>query len=110
MQKYKAPVFDDYNKVVTSLDKPKISKPIMTKYEFNQIVGLRANQLALGSPAFVDVATLQIKTNMDLRAVALKELKEGRLPYILKRPLPNNRHEYYRIKDLDMAAVLHMMD
>lgn len=110
MQKYKAPVFDDYNKVLSILEKPKVSKPIMTKYEFNQIIGLRANQIALGSPAFVDVSNLQIKTNMDLRKVALQELREGKLPYILKRPLPNSKHEYYRIKELDLAAVLHMMN
>jgi hypothetical protein len=86
MQKYKAPSFDDYNKVISSLDKPKISKPIMTKYEFDQFISLRAN-----------------------RKIALKELQEGKLPYIVKRPLPNNKFEYYRIGDLDLTAVQYMM-
>ena len=109
MQKYKAPSFDDYNKVINSLDKSKISKPIMTKYEFDQLISLRANQLALGSAAFVDITGLNIKSNMELRKIALKELQEGKMPYIVKRPLPNNKYEYYRIGDLDLTAVQYMM-
>lgn len=109
MQKSKTPAFDDYNKIMASLDKPKISKPIMTKYEFNQIISLRSNQLALGSMPFIDTTNLVIKSNMEMRAVALQELNEGKLPFILKRPLPNNRYEYYRIKDLDLVAVQYMM-
>ena len=108
MQKYKASTFDDYNKVMANLDKEKISKPIMTKYEFNQVISLRANQLALGSPAFV-ATEKTLKSNMQLRQIALQELKEGKLPYIIKRPLPNNKSEYYRIHDLDLVAVQHLM-
>ncbi len=109
MQKSKGQKFDDYNKVMASLDKPKISKAIMTKYEFDQIISLRANQLALGSPAFVDTLNLNIKSNMELRQIALRELKEGKLPYIIKRPLPNNKFEYFRISELDLVAVQYMM-
>lgn len=109
MQKQKANTFDDYHKVMANLDKQKISKPIMTKYEFDQIISLRTNQLALGAVSFVDTKDNKIKSNMELRQIALKELGEGKLPYIVKRPLPNNRFEYYRIKDLDLVAVQHMM-
>ena len=109
MQKHKAPAFEDYNKIMANLDKEKISKPIMTKYEFDQVVSLRANQLALGANAYVDISDLKIKSNMELRKIALKELTDGRLPYIIKRPLPNGKYEYYRIRDLDLVAVQHMM-
>ena len=109
MQKAKTNTFEDYNKIMASLDKEKVSKPIMTKYEFNQIISSRANQLSLGSIPFVDCKDLNIKSNMQLRKVALQELTEGKLPYILKRPLPNNKFEYFRIRDLDLVAVQHMM-
>jgi DNA-directed RNA polymerase I, II, and III subunit RPABC2 len=109
MLKHKSNTFDDYNKVISSIDKPKISKKIMTKYEFDQVISLRTNQLALGSPSFVDIPDLKIKSNMELRSVALRELKEGKLPYIIKRPLPNNKNEYLRISDLDLTAVQYMM-
>ena len=109
MLKHKSNAFDDYKKVIDCVKKPKISKNIMTKYEFDQIMGLRTNQLALGSPAFVDVGDLKVKSNMELRSIALRELKEGRLPYIIKRPLPNNKSEYFRISELDLTAVQYRM-
>jgi hypothetical protein len=42
---------------------------------------------------------------MELRQIALKELTEGRLPFMVERKLPNNKKEYYRIRDLDLVAV-----
>jgi len=110
MQKYKPNnTFDDYNKVLAKLSiKEKISKPIMTKYEFDKIISLRANQIALGAPIFID-CDKTVKSNMELRKIALQELKEGKIPFIVKRPLPNNKVEYYRIKDLDLVAVQHLM-
>ena len=110
MQKYKAPTFDEYNKVMASLDKEKLySNPEMTKYEFNLIMSTRTNQLALGAQAFVDVSNLKTQSNMQLRNVALQEFREGKLPYIIKRSLPNNKFEYYRIRDMDLSKVQDMM-
>jgi hypothetical protein len=42
---------------------------------------------------------------MELRQIALRELIEGRLPFMVERKLPNNKKEYYRLKDLDLVAV-----
>lgn len=104
MQKYKVP-FEDYNKVMANLEKPKISNPIMTKYEFDQVISLRANQLALGALPFVAIQDKKLTTNMQLRQVALREFHENRLPYIIKRTLPNNKFEYYRIRDMVLTEV-----
>tara|TARA_B110000858_G_scaffold144204_2_gene163762 strand:- start:2066 stop:2413 length:348 start_codon:yes stop_codon:yes gene_type:complete len=95
---------DTYNKV----NETKISKPIMTKYEFNQIISQRTTMLAHGAIPLVDVSNYKIKSNIELREISLKELKEGRIPFIIKRPLPNNKFELYRVKDLDLVAVIHM--
>jgi len=115
MQKYKAPTFDEYNKVMAHLDKPKTSNPIMTKYEFSIIISTRANQISLGAQPFVDVSDLNIKSNMELRKVAIRELKAGRLPFMIKRPLPpsqsnpNSKFEYIRVRDMNLVRVLPMM-
>ena len=109
MLKHKLSVFDDYNKIMANIDHPKVSKNIMTKYEFDQIISLRTTQISLGSPAFVDVSDLKIHSNMELRKIALREIKEGKLPFIIKRPLPNNKFEYFRIGDMDFTAVKYMM-
>lgn len=101
--------FDDCSKVLTTLDKPKISKEIMTKYEFNVIISLRTNQIALGAIPFVDINT-DIKSNMDLRKIAIEELRQNKIPYIIKRPLPNNKYEFVRVRDLNLSAIKYMMD
>lgn len=96
------------NDIYKKLNELKVSKPIMTKYEFNQIISQRATMLAHGSIAFVEFDSKEIQHNMELREVAIKELKEGKLPFIIKRPLPNNKYDLYRVRDLDLVAIQYM--
>lgn len=104
----KASQFEESSKVISTLDKPKVSKLIMTKYEFDQIISVRTNQLSRGAISFIKINE-DIKVNMELRKIALEELKQNRLPFIIKRPLPNNKFEYIRVRDLDLIAVKNMM-
>jgi DNA-directed RNA polymerase subunit K/omega len=101
--------FDEYGKVLSSLSKPKISKLIMTKYEFDAIISLRTTQISMGANPFVEIND-EIKSNIDLRKVAIQELKENKIPFIIKRPLPNNKWEYIRIRDLNLSAVKYMLE
>ena len=34
--------------------------------------------------------------------IAEQELKEKRIPFIIKRPLPNGKYEYWNVKDLEI--------
>lgn len=108
-------VHDDVQKVAqaanTSGDAGTLrSLPIMTKYEFDQVIGLRTMHLSKGAPPLVEVPSdFRITTNMHLREIALREMQEHRLPYIIKRPLPNGKTEYVRVGDLDLTAVQHLM-
>jgi len=101
--------FDECGKILISLDKPKISKPIMTRYEFNVIISTRTGQISLGAIPFVEIKD-DVKSNMDLRKIALEELKQNKIPFIIKRPLPNNKYEFVRVKDLSLSAVKYMME
>ena len=65
--------------------------------------------LAHDTPTFVPTDNLKIKTNLELRDIAIRELKENKLPLMIQRPLPNNKFDLYRIKDLDLVAVQHMI-
>jgi DNA-directed RNA polymerase subunit K/omega len=102
---YKANIVEDVLKVMEHLNDTKISKPIMTIYEFDKIIALRTQQIASGAPLFINDITTDVKSNMELRQIALKELTEGRLPFMIERKLPNNKKEYYRVRDLDLVAV-----
>jgi DNA-directed RNA polymerase I, II, and III subunit RPABC2 len=99
---------DDIQRIKNTDKSTYRSLPIMTKYEFNQIIGLRAMHLAKGAIPFVETKN-GIERNMALRAIALQELKEQKLPYIIKRPMPNGKAEYWNIIDLNLIAVRHLM-
>jgi DNA-directed RNA polymerase I, II, and III subunit RPABC2 len=70
--------------------------PFITQYERTRILGMRANQLSQGAAPFIIVP----KQVTDVREIARLELEQKRLPYILKRPLPDGSHEYWRLADL----------
>ena len=70
--------------------------PFLTNFERTKIIGLRANQLSRGSAAFITVP----KHITDVRDIARLELEQKRLPFIVKRPLPNGQFEYWRLIDL----------
>jgi DNA-directed RNA polymerase I, II, and III subunit RPABC2 len=70
--------------------------PFLTKYERTRIIGQRANELSLGARAYIQVP----EHVTDVREIARLELEQKRLPYIVKRPLPNGQYEYWRLSDL----------
>ena len=70
--------------------------PFLTNFERTKIIGLRANQISRGSVPFVSVP----KHVTDVRDIARLELEQKRLPYLIKRPLPNGTFEYWRLCDL----------
>ena len=73
-----------------------VTYPFLTLYERTKVLSLRASQLARGSPPFIDVPEYLT----DVYEVAKAELEAKRLPYIMKRPLPDGTYEYWRIADM----------
>ena len=70
--------------------------PFLTQYEKAKILGQRAKQINHGSSVFVDVPSEVI----DGHTIALMELKQNKIPFIIRRPLPNGTSEYWRVQDL----------
>jgi DNA-directed RNA polymerase I, II, and III subunit RPABC2 len=71
--------------------------PYLTKYEKARILGQRAKQINSGATVFVKVPEKVI----DGYLIAELELQEKRVPFIIRRPLPNGGSEYWSIKDLE---------
>tara|TARA_Y100000287_G_C14207931_1_gene349168 strand:+ start:408 stop:1040 length:633 start_codon:yes stop_codon:yes gene_type:complete len=72
--------------------------PIMTKYEKAKIIGIRAQQINSGSDPFI-----QVDNNMiDGLTIANEELLQRKIPFIIRRPLPNGTSEYWNINDLEL--------
>jgi DNA-directed RNA polymerase subunit K/omega len=72
--------------------------PIMTKYERTRILGQRTKQLNEGAKPMIKVDS----TVIDGYLIALKELEQKRIPFIIRRPLPNGGSEYWRVQDLEI--------
>lgn len=74
----------------------RISFPKLTKYEKVRIVGLRTKQLTLGAPPFVKNVE-----NMEPSEIANIELMMNMIPFKIKRPMPNNTYEIWKISELE---------
>jgi DNA-directed RNA polymerase subunit K/omega len=72
--------------------------PFMTKYEMTRVLGQRAKQLDSGAKAFVKVP-LNV---MNGYHIALLEIEQKKLPFIIKRPFPNGGVEYWNVSDLEV--------
>jgi DNA-directed RNA polymerase subunit K/omega len=72
------------------------TQPFLTLFEKTKILGFRTNQLAQGARPFVDVPAYVTST----LEIAKMELEQRRLPFIVKRPLPDGSFEYWRLSDL----------
>ena len=70
--------------------------PFVTLFEKTKIIGLRANQLSQGARPFIVVP----KEVTDVRDIARLEFQQKRLPYMIKRPLPDGTFEIWRLVDL----------
>ena len=71
--------------------------PILTRYEKARILGERARQINAGASPMIEVEP----TLIDGYLIALKELEQKRIPFIIQRPLPNGTSEYWRVSDLE---------
>jgi DNA-directed RNA polymerase subunit K/omega len=89
-------VRDEHGNIIDPLHK---TIPILTKYEKARILGLRAKQLNHGNPPFIKIPDNII----DGHLIAEMELKENVIPFIISRPLPGGKKEYWRVQDLEMV-------
>ena len=86
----KGEIIDPFHKTV----------PFLTQYEKAKILGQRAKQINHGSIPFVEVPSNII----DGHTIALMELNQQKIPFIIRRPIPNGTSEYWKVKDLKVIS------
>ena len=74
--------------------------PFVTRYEKARAIGERAKQINSGAKPFVEIDQSMI----DGYLIALKEFEAKKIPFIIRRPLPNGTSEYWRLSDLEIIA------
>jgi DNA-directed RNA polymerase subunit K/omega len=103
-------ITDDYEKIKAQDVSEYKSVPWMTKYEFDQLVGLRTMHLSRGAIPFVPIEEgYTIQGNMELRKIAIAELLNNKLPYIIKRQMPNGIAEYWPVSKLSLETIRYMI-
>lgn len=73
----------------------RITTPYMTKYERARVLGTRALQIAMCAPVMVE-----IDGESDPLQIAAKELRERKIPIIIRRYLPDGSYEDWGIDEL----------
>ena len=71
--------------------------PYLTKYEKARVLGQRAKQIETGAKPLVKVP----ENIIDSYVIAELELREKKIPFIIKRPIPGGAFEYWNLKDLE---------
>ena len=74
--------------------------PFLTKYEKARILGERAKQINAGAKPFINIEN----TLIDGYLIALRELEEKKIPFIIRRPLPHGGSEYWKLADLEILV------
>jgi len=74
--------------------------PHLTKYERARILGQRAKQIECGATPFIKVP----EDVIDGYLIASMELQQNRIPFIIRRPMPNGGSEYWKVGDLENIA------
>ena len=74
--------------------------PYLTKYEKARVLGQRAKQIETGAKPLVKVP----ETIVDAYIIAELELKEKKIPFIIRRPIPGGGSEYWNLKDLEIIT------
>ena len=73
-----------------------VSYPFLNQFEKTKVLSFRASQLAQGNKPYIAVPD----NVSDVYTIAKMELKERKLPYLIKRPLPDGDYEYWRLSEL----------
>ncbi len=75
--------------------RPRKTSKFMTKYERARILGTRALQISMNAPVMVE-----LEGETDPLEIAMKELRERKIPFTIRRYLPDGSYEDWGVDEL----------
>ena len=90
---------DDVRSAASAADSQpakRVTSQYMTKYERARVLGVRAMQISRNAPILVEVDP----NDTDPMHIAEKELMERKLPFLIRRYLPDGSHEDWSMEEL----------
>ena len=86
------------NKTINKLcENEKKTSPLITKYEYSNIISIRMTQLADGAVCFIDDEGFD-----NIEEIVHEEIKQSKLPFIIERKMPNAKSEFWKLSDMIM--------
>lgn len=76
-------------------DRARKTSKYMTKYERARILGTRALQISMNAPVMVE-----LEGETDPLEIAMKELRERKIPFTIRRFLPDGSYEDWGVDEL----------
>jgi DNA-directed RNA polymerase I, II, and III subunit RPABC2 len=88
--------------IMEALKAARVTYPYFTKYEYTALVGIRAQQIAEGAKPLVSLDGMIPSAPRFVWDLAMREIHEKKLPYIIHRRLPNGISEYWSATELSV--------
>jgi DNA-directed RNA polymerase I, II, and III subunit RPABC2 len=86
---------DEVSGSAGSAPSERITTKYLTKYERARVLGTRALQISMNAPVMVD-----LDGETDPLKIAEKELRERKIPIVIRRYLPDGSHEDWSMDEL----------
>lgn len=88
--------------VADAVKQPRRTREHFTKYEFTALLSIRAQQLAEGAKPLVSLDGLKTNDPMFVWNVARREIEQRKLPFVVRRQMPNGSSEYWSAQELEI--------
>jgi len=88
--------------VIDSVKQDRITEPFFTKYEYTALLSVRTQQLSEGAKPLVSLEGLKTSDPRFIETLAKKEIEEHKLPFIIRRHLPNGTAEFWSAQELEI--------
>lgn len=88
--------------VIENVKQPRVTREYFTKYEYTALVATRAQQLAEGAKPMVGLEGLKASDPMFIWNVAKREIEQRKLPFVIRRQLPNGQSEFWSAQELEI--------
>ena len=91
-----------YNDIIKNINtKEKKTIPYLFKFEKARIIGARLQQLAYGAEPKVNTENLH-----DINEIVLEELKQRKIPFIIRRSMPNGTYEDWKMEEFESVQFI----
>lgn len=88
--------------VTEAVKQPRVTREFYTKYEYTTLLGTRMHQLADGAKPLVSLEGLKTSDPRFIENLAKREIEQRKLPFLIRRQLPNGSSEYWSTQELEM--------